>query len=480
MEAVLPVRSGVNEPGIGHRIDWPEGLLTVTEEKMRQDLNLTELLVDPENPRLESQQGSRDALRSLFRTYPQKMLRLAQEITDRGRLSPLEKIGVSEAPDHPGRYIVREGNRRIAALMVLQNPDLVKGVLPRPSTEKLRMLAAKFKSTSAVDTVECEVLSQGELSGWIALRHTGENDGAGVVPWGAAERARFLERATGEKSIALQFLDQYREYTQGDATSEARAKKVPITTLKRLLDSTAVRERLGISTNEKGIAFSKYPADENHKWLSRVIDDLAARPKKITARTLNKTDQMLTYLDSFSAHEMPNPKRSLREPAPVEPVRSAAQPAPPKRKGGQARLKAWSLRDLKIVPTNARLIDILRELQSLPIEKYSNTHAVMLRVLLELATDLYVSNHHVAVPKDIRGKESSLKARVGAVATHLRREEKLTQAELTATQKTMASDRFFSLATLNQFIHNPHMVPSPSDVTALWKTLGPYLGAVQG
>lgn len=443
---------------------------------MREDIPLTKLMVDPENPRLEIQPTSRDAVRELFKSHTKKMMRLAEDIVTRGRLSPLEKIGASPSREHKGRYIVGEGNRRVAALMALHNPDLVKGVLPGKGHDKLRQLSTAFLGKNPADMLECEVLPIEELQPWIALRHTGENEGAGLVPWGATEQGRYLERTAGKKAIELQFIDRYVEHTQGDAAAADRARKVPTTTLKRLLESKPVRDRLGITINDAGWAYSDYPGDELHKWLRRVIEDLSNG--KVNARDLNKTKQMTDYIDSFGAHELPEAGKALKQPIPVEPVGKAATPPVSKKETKGSKRKPWSLRELKIRPTQTRLRDIVQELEQVSVERAPNIHGVMLRVFVELSTDDYLSHHKIVVPPD-DGSEVTLKARINAAAAHLQKAGKLTKNEVTATNKMTAHARFYSTQTLNQFLHNQNLHPSPSDVIAMWKNLGPYLAKTQ-
>ena len=87
---------------------------------MGQEIAVTALLLDSKNPRMEVQPGHRDAIRALFAEDPKFMLNLVEDVVKNG-LSPLENIGVS--PGQEGRfYIVREGNRRVAALCVFHSP----------------------------------------------------------------------------------------------------------------------------------------------------------------------------------------------------------------------------------------------------------------------------------------------------------------------------------------------------------------------
>src|SRR5438552_3465736 len=123
---------------------------------MRQDIALTALILDTDNPRLEIQQNHRDAVRELFRTEPKKMLRLAEDIEQHGMLNPLEKVGASPSEEHDGRYVVHEGNRRVAALLALQTPDLVAGAINEAGQKRIRGLSVRYLKVQPVEQVECE------------------------------------------------------------------------------------------------------------------------------------------------------------------------------------------------------------------------------------------------------------------------------------------------------------------------------------
>jgi hypothetical protein len=440
---------------------------------MHAELPLTKLLLDRSNPRLEVQPSHRDAVREIFKLEPRKMLRMAEDIVERRGLNPLEKIGVSRSSEHKDRYVVHEGNRRVAALIALHNPDIVKGAVPRALEQRLAAISQQFVTASPTEFVPCEVLSPEDLLPWIALRHTGENKGAGLVPWGAVEQGRFIERTSGRKSIELQFLDQHRQYMRDDPAAQEYCKSVPLTTLKRLLNSKPVRERLGITVTPEGWAYSSYPVDELNKWLRRVINDVSTGKKKVSDLYTGK--QMAAYIDSLGPGELPSESTLLSQPVPVEPVRATGNMPPlSKRQAKAPTSRKWSIRDLGIKPTHQRLRDILDELAHLPIEKAPNVHAVMLRVFVELSVDDYVRRNRLAIPAN----ENTLKYRVNAVVDHLKAEERLDGKQATAVNRMTSHERFLSTKTLQQFVHNEHLHPSPFDVENMWRNLGPFLAVI--
>ena len=275
----------------------------------------------------------------------------------------------------------------------------------------------------------------------------------------------------------MQFIDRYADLTRGDPKEADIAKNLRISTFKRLLDSPKVRERFGVSIRDDGWAESDYPPEEMFKWMRKVLRDITSG--QITSRKLNNTKQMIDYIDSFARHELPDPESALRQPIPVEPVEKAQPPKTSKKEARPAKPRSWSVRDLKLAPSHSRLRDMVHELEQIPPSKAPNVHGVMMRVFVELATDEYISRTKLKVPADKGGDDSTLKARINAAAAHLGKAGKLTTRELTAVQKMTSNVRFYSTQTLNQFVHNEAMHPSPSDVEAMWKNLGPYLAAMQ-
>lgn len=440
---------------------------------MRQDIALTALFLDTENPRLEIQQNHRDAVRELFHTEPKKMLRLVEDIEQHGMLNPLEKIGVSPSEEHAGRYVVHEGNRRVAALLALHTPDLVAGAINEAGQKRIRELSAKYLRAHPVELVECEVLPLDDLKHWIALRHTGENQGAGIVPWGTLEKGRYLERIGARKPVEVQFLDRYLEHVGGGQEEVARVRKVPATNLRRILETAAVRKKFGIKVNDKGWAFSDYPPEEMFKWLRRVVHDLSSGKTKV--RNIYTAKKIGKYVEGFGETDLPDAKTALKEPVPVEPVDKAQEPpVPPEER--RKKPKRWSLREAKIHPKHPRLQDIMEELSGIAFEK-ANIHAVMLRVFLELSTDDFLQRHNVTVPPD-KGKHVSLRARLLGAINFAAKKPWLTAKEAGAARKIAGSTKLSSAGTLSDYVHNQNLHPSPAEVMTLWKNLSVYLVAV--
>src|ERR1700681_3291128 len=165
-----------------------------------------DLLIDEVNPRLALPNvGQREAQRALARDQERKVQVLAKDIVERG-LNPLEPPVVMK---HEGdRYLVLEGNRRLGALKALENPDSIAEAVQPGVLKEIRKLSKRYHE-APIDFVQCIVVeSRDGISHWLQLKHTGENEGAGIVRWGPDESARFKARtgASEPHSQALDFL----------------------------------------------------------------------------------------------------------------------------------------------------------------------------------------------------------------------------------------------------------------------------------
>src|SRR5262249_12785674 len=148
------------------------------------------------------QSSQRDALHVITRQQGLKLCNLAEDIVDKG-LNPTELIMVTPA-DELGIHTVLEGNRRIAALKLLNSPELLRSVGLRSALEeRFRGLQQRAKQEGGLpSTIRCAVVARADSTHWIQLKHTGENEGVGIVTWDGMARQRFR----GE-SPALQAVD---------------------------------------------------------------------------------------------------------------------------------------------------------------------------------------------------------------------------------------------------------------------------------
>lgn len=422
-----------------------------------------DLLIDEVNPRLaEPNIGQREAQRTLANKEGKKILKLAKHILQYG-LNPLELPAVSRQAD--GRFIVLEGNRRLVALKALDNPDtLTDAVTPKILTE-IRKLSKQYQE-APMDFVECiEVKDRDEIEPWLRLKHTGENQGAGLVRWGPDEADRFFNRGglVKPQTQALDFLTK-----RGDLTAESRAA-INTTTLERLIDTPEVRERLGIELKDRRLYLM---ADAGHvaRALMHVIEHLPPVTR------LHTKDQRLKYAAELPKKIVVRPTIASGSGIALMDADPTASPLPKKTARRKPRQRTALIpADCVLSVTDDRAQAIEEELRHLKVEQYPNAVSVLLRVFIELCMDCYITTHGSPATVD-----DFLAKKLQVVAHDLVTRGVMTRYQAKAVNRAASSDSFLapSVKLLHAYVHNADVFPAPGDLFAHWNTLQSFMTAM--
>lgn len=181
---------------------------------------LTRLDLDPDNSRytwdLESQREIIEWMTSGAANHiGDKVFALAKDITQYG-LNPLERVMVTPDENNKKKYIVLEGNRRVTALKLLNNPDTAPTQWKRKYSQLIS--SSGYKPPKKVS---CVIIKDVEVAfHFMEVKHLGESGGVGIVPWGTEEKARHQKRQNkkSREHKSLSLLDHVREsslYSQG-------------------------------------------------------------------------------------------------------------------------------------------------------------------------------------------------------------------------------------------------------------------------
>ncbi len=442
------------------------------------DIQISDLLLDVGNPRYsEVARNQQAAASSLAEKHSSHILKLAEDIVDNG-LDPTTLPAVVATSDkRKKRYRLLEGNRRLLAIKALETPTLISAVLSASASKRLTSLSKRY-AKKPLSSMKCVLFSsEKEAERWVWLRHTGENEGAGLVTWGAKEKERYKARHTGKLKPTGQVIEFVEKY--GNLSQKAQASNQKITTnVERLIETTYVKEKLGFDVID-GEVVSWYPRDEVVKGLTRIVEDLLTKKKSV--KDLYYADQRKQYIDGFSRTYLPKKSTVLDQPVVLTDLTAGKKkprkvPATPKPKP-KAKPRTTVAKEGLDVST-PRINDVYNELLNLNAETYTNACAVLLRVFVELSVDHFLEEKKVMSEQKIA--KEPLKVRMKAAGKYLKANGDISNTLLKAVNAMADGQSVLApgLTSFNQYVHNKYTFPKPSELYASWDELTPFLAKI--
>ena len=446
----------------------------------RKNLLVANLLLDEENPRLpQSHMGQVGTLRSIARTQGVKLQNLAADVLREG-LNPAYLFIVTPSPNQTDNYIVLDGNRRLAAIRAMEDPDELAEVLATPVLSAIKRLAIAYRA-GPIEEVYCLVVQQREdADHWIELAHTGEVEGAGSVLWGAVESDRFKSRITGKPpqlgTQILNFLEGRGVITPDERTD------ISATALTRLLSTPPVRTCLGlylkggalraIGEPEAITSALSYVAMRLHDR-SLTLDDVRYKDQR---RAFAKDFPSKLRVESTIAPNVAVPLHELQPPNSSERTNgSGGEKSSRNRQKPPASRNFLIPKDCVLTISSPRIRAIEQELRKLRLDTTPNAVGVLLRVFIELSVDAYIKRKGLSIEQ-----RAPLRRKLSEVKNHLLIENRITEQEAIPVERAAAKDSFLSpsVTVLHSWIHNPNMNPVGADLRTHWDNLQPFMMAV--
>lgn len=445
------------------------------------NIPLVDLLLDVENPRLADPQASQqEAALELARQQGDNIIRLAADIVEKG-LDPTALTAVVATGDRRKRYKVLEGNRRVLALRAIETPSLIAPVLSAGASRRLADLARKYEQ-DPIENVPCVLFeSEEDAQHWIRLRHTGENQGVGLVSWGSEEKDRYYARHAGTRKPAGQVIEFVEKH--GKLSEAARASKQGIiTTVERMLETPDARQRLGIDVRNKQVV-ALYPADEVARSLTHFIEDL--KLQRVGVPDLYKADDRKRYVENMPTAVLPKKSKKLAAPVLLDDLTagtvsppSPPPPRPPRRKARATRTTVIP-KSANLEVTPPRINRIYNELLSLNAEQYPNACSVLLRVFIELSVDHFIADKKLMTDQQLR--QAVLAKKLKAVVKSLEDDSRIPAKLARAIDAVADGQRHILAASIfnfHQYVHNEYVYPRAVDLYTTWDEMAPFMEKV--
>lgn len=426
------------------------------------NIPISNLQLDLGNFRIGNAENQREciALMLVEKRSKEQLIQLAKDIATRG-LSPMPII---VTPLGNGNYVVKDGNRRVTALKLLNNPN--------EAPENFRATFANIAENSKIelyDNIDCYETTDDYALEFMELAHLGFQDGVGQIPWGSNEKDNLME-FKGEK-IQNDVAREIISYLNSIGISGT--DKVKVTIFQRLFQDKQVRDLIGIEWDGEKLIIIADDKDVTN-ILSEILLDFTERG--YITRNIFTAEERVNYIEDLFARgvQKARPKGYNSPPVtpaispPETPTTSPTGPITyPPMKPSWDRPRLIPPRSYLAIPrSETKVSNIANELaRKINVKESPNAAAVLLRLLIEFSVDHYSQKY------SLKPKNDKLAARIELSAKKLNSEGHITDKQLEQLEKMRQSNEILSAHTLNAWIHHQNYSPDPQILCIFWDNI---------
>lgn len=445
---------------------------------IEKDVEIDLLSVDLANFRLGEYDDVRAAYQGMLDEQGEKLVNLATDILDHG-LSPAERLIIVPDEDEQGHFIVCEGNRRLTAIRMMDDPRLAAGT---PYYTKFAQLSKRFQKAPIRELPCTELPDKDTAFLWIERKHN-PKDGRGLAQWGSQATGRaeaYRGRVRASKAV-LDFLEE-----KGALTPKIeRAIRRKTTNLDRVFQMPYMASTLGVKISKAGgVGFDNGDEKAGIKLLKSMVERMAS--DGFSVNDIRSKGQRWALIDEFAdkgclGEVSPNPVSSKAKVAkkaprtkPPEPDQSARSTLALVGAGNVLRVK------------DKRLAELYKEARDINVATLTNSAAVLCRLFLELSTDYFLKIAKVPLPKTKPNQQPwrnwserglPLKTKIKAALHALDPTGKA--KEFSEARKGISTEESIHfIDNLHEFVHNLHAVPDPKEVKKVWEKWHDFLHAM--
>lgn len=437
------------------------------ENWQRQKVKITDLFLDPQNIRLQIEVNSSQGaiINDLF--LNEDAMQVLESIVLNGLFPDEVPVVIKE----DGKFVVMEGNRRIAALKLLARPEIV----PTKELDIKKMLESAGHVVNEIEVVVAP--NRDSARQLLASKHTQNTR----RPWRPLRQAYFYkaELARGEtvqnlrndypnvdigKFLRLINIHKIAKSVQYD--TEQITKKVhnertfPASTIARLYEDMQVRDFLGFEFDKDGEVRIRIDKKEFEKGFKKIVQDIV--DKIVDSRALNSEKNRRDYLAHFPMSAIPNKTKGGK----IITTKDFKEREIAK---AEKRTKL-APKDIQFTLQSTGLRRMLIELQRIDYKKFPNASHDLLRSFLECALKAYFDhNNKIIQKKGYVYLGDVLKAFIDEMKAI--KNNKLSQ--VASRIKDNAKMSSYSAQFLNATNHNPDVFATPQEAKDAWDAMEP-------
>lgn len=449
-------------------------------------IEIGKLSLDLKNFRTTPQKNEADAVKAMVSIKGDRFFAIMESIVKNGFLFIENIIALKDGET----IIVKEGNRRIAALKIIQGIlKIDKFNVP----DKLRDAIALVDETWLKDNlkVPCTIYNLNEadkVDKVVALAH-GKGEKASRDPWNSVAKARHNRDAKQGAEPGLDILEKYLKHGKNltGQQKERWAGDYPVTILDEALRKIA--PRVGFQTTIE--LANKYPKIAKISELDDILLDIGL--DKISYETIRSTQ--IDFPQSYGINPIISTQSNTATNQPGSTSQPASQTTSSTTTTSQAssstQPKAYASNDPKYVASILRkfnprgnnrqkVVVLLDELKRLKIKDNPFAFCFILRSMFEISAKAYCGDNGISTI-DRNGRDKKLVDVLREVTNDLTNNNnnlpmvKVLHGAMTEISKP---EGILSVTSMNQLVHNQNFSVQPSDICILFGNIYPLLEAM--
>lgn len=433
------------------------------------DYSLDNIFLDHENVRLPETLEAQDSImHDLFSN--ENTMDIVKSIVQYGMFQDEFPILIKERK----KLIVIEGNRRIAALKALMNPDRVPLFRDRILNLNWRSKIKDVRAVLAPNRDKARTL--------LAHKHTS------VLrrPWKPLRQAYFYKSQIDNGKKIDQLIAEFPEqdipkfmrmlevhkvaksisYESDEISNKVHdQRKFPITDLERMYQDETVANYLGIQFSSEGRLQIKTKIDEFKKAFRYIVSDIAN--EKLTSRNTNSKEERQSYITRLPLDLKPTISNTVTKSSDLKENKIEIKKERTKR-----ATKGLIPSYIPFKMNNTSLRKIYNELRDIPVNEYPNAAHDLLRTFLECSLLCYLKGtKEFEKIQDNPKHYPSLRELLAFIKSE--NCTSITDPSLKQIVDQVMSDHTkpFSLERLNMINHNENWTSDETQVRTAWNKI---------
>lgn len=410
-------------------------------------LNISNILMDEENPRHDKINGQREILNWHVQHLGPKLILMMRSLAENGQ-SDIDKVLVTQVRGVANKYVVKEGNRRVAALKLLNNPSLCDDDLFR---RRIQSINIGDQLSFDIDCVN--IKDQRRVAWLMGLRHLGEQGGVGTSKWGAVEKDRHTQDVLGGNRYwrSLYFIDYAKSHSLITDQQAGRLND-RVTTLDRLISNKDFKSTLGVVYKDRNVLLTisedvhrlllgsileqislpdfkvkeVYASDDKFDFLTRVVELAKSAQEKLMQEANTDPNFESTGHDSESENLATSslhisPEKSKNAAAEYERVKLLDRQLPKKtrKEPDPSKRDKLFVGSIAIPTVESKCSRLYNQIDSLRLSEHGLVVACAARALVDISMQIYIETFSLAADKRNRFGQIALHEMIKVCAEHL-------------------------------------------------------------